>query len=75
LWFAANLETIYMCSSSVYAVLKLKDSCFNMCAMAEETKEFEIDSCICGYHVCWMLVIEEQLVCEGKREIQEIDIQ
>jgi len=31
--------------------------------MAEETREFETDSFVC-YHVCWMLVIGEQLVCE-----------
>ena len=32
--------------------------------MAEETREFETDSFVCGYHVCWMPVIGEQLVCE-----------
>jgi len=37
--------------------------------MAEETREFETDSSVCGYHVYqkkWMPVIGEQLVC--KRE-------
>jgi len=34
--------------------------------MAEETREFETDSFVCGYHVYWMPVIGEQLVC--KRE-------
>jgi len=32
-----------------------------MCAMAEETKDFETNSFALGYHVCW---IGEQLVCE-----------
>jgi len=32
--------------------------------MAEETKEFETDSFVCGYHVYWTLVIGEKLVCE-----------
>jgi len=34
--------------------------------MAEETREFETDSFVRGYHVYWMLVIKEQLVCERK---------
>jgi len=34
--------------------------------MAEETREFETDSFLCGYHVCWILVIGEQLVCESE---------
>jgi len=29
-----------------------------------ETREFEIDSFVCGYHVCWTPVIGEQLVWE-----------
>jgi len=53
-----------MCSSSVYGVLKLKESHFNTCAMAEKTREFETDSFVHGYHVCWMSVIGERLVCE-----------
>jgi len=36
--------------------------------MAEETREFETDSFVCSYHVCWTLVIEEQLVCEREEE-------
>jgi len=32
--------------------------------MAEETREFETDCFVHGYHVCWTLVIGEQLVCE-----------
>jgi len=32
--------------------------------MAEETKEFETDSLVCGYHVCWTPVIGKKLVCE-----------
>jgi len=32
--------------------------------MAEETREFETDSFVCDYHVCWMPVIGEQLVSE-----------
>jgi len=32
--------------------------------MAEETREFKTDSFVCGYHVYWMLVIREKLVCE-----------
>jgi len=32
--------------------------------MAEETREFETDSFVCGYHVCWTPVIGGQLVCE-----------
>jgi len=36
--FAANPETIHMHSSSVYGVLELEDSHFNMCAMAKETR-------------------------------------
>jgi len=62
--FAANFETIHMHGSSVYGVLELEYSCFNTCTMAEETREFETDSFVCGYHVCWMPVIGEQLVCE-----------
>ena len=48
---------------AVYCVLKLENSHFNTCAMAE-TREFEIDSFVCGYHVCWTPVIGEQLVWE-----------
>jgi len=55
-----------MRSSSVYGVLELEDSRFNMCAMTEETREFETDSFVHGYHVCWKPVIKEQLVCERK---------
>jgi len=36
--------------------------------MAEETREFETDSFAHGYHVCWPLVIGEQLVCEREEE-------
>jgi len=40
-------------------------------AMAEETREFETDSFVRGYHVCWTPVIgariEEQPVCEGEK--------
>ena len=50
LYFAANSKTIYTCGSSVYGVLKLEDSHFNMCTMAEETREFETDSFVNGYH-------------------------
>jgi len=57
-----------MCGSSVYGVLKLEDSYFNMCAMAEETREFETDSFVSSYHVCWTLVIGERLVCEREEE-------
>jgi len=32
--------------------------------MAEETREFETDSFVHGYHVSWTLVIGEQLICE-----------
>jgi len=32
--------------------------------MAEETREIRTDSSVRGYHVYWMLVIGEQLVCE-----------
>jgi len=64
LCFAANPETIHTHSSSVYGVLELEDSHFNTCAMAEETRTFKTDSFVCGYHVCWMPVIGEQLVCE-----------
>jgi len=32
--------------------------------MAEETREFKTNSSVCGYHVYWMPVIGEQLVCE-----------
>jgi len=46
--FAANPETIHMHGSSVYGVLELEDFCFNMCAMAEETREFKTDSFISG---------------------------
>jgi len=53
-----------MCNSSVYGVLELEDSRFNTCVMAEETREFETDSFVHGYHVCWTPVIREQLVCE-----------
>jgi len=34
--------------------------------MAKETREFETDSFVHGYYVCWVPVIGEQLVC--KRE-------
>jgi len=34
--------------------------------MAEETREFETDSFVHIYHVFWMPVIGEQLVCERK---------
>jgi len=44
LCFAANPETIHMHGSSVYGVLELEDTCFNMYTMAEETREFETDS-------------------------------
>jgi len=36
--------------------------------MAEERREFETDSFVCSYHVCWVPVIGEQLVCERKEE-------
>jgi len=32
--------------------------------MAEETREFETNSFVYGYHVHWMPVIGEKLVCE-----------
>ena len=64
LCFAVNPKTIHTHGSSFYGVLKLEDSCFNMCAMAEETREFKTDSFVHGYHVCWTPVIGEQLVCE-----------
>jgi len=64
LCFAANPKTIHTPGSSVYSVLELEDSHFNMHAMAQETREFETDSFVCGYHVCWTVVIGEQLVCE-----------
>jgi len=57
-------ETIHTCGSSVYDVLELEDSHFNTCPMAKETREFLTDSFVCGYNVCWTLVIGEQLVCE-----------
>jgi len=31
--------------------------------MAEETRESKTDSFVRGYHVCWVPVIGEQLVC------------
>jgi len=68
LGFTANTKTIHMRGSSVYCMLNLKDSCFTMCAMAEDTRKFETDSFFCGYYVCWMLVIGEQLVCETEEE-------
>jgi len=64
LCFAANPEANHTHGLSVYGVLKLEDFCFNTCAMAEETREFETDSFVRCYHVCWMPVIGEQLVCE-----------
>jgi len=48
----------------MYGVLYLEDLCFNMLAMAEETREFKTDSFVRGYHVCWTPVIRGQLVCE-----------
>jgi len=66
LCFAENSKTIHTCGSSVYGVLKLEDSRFNTCTMAEETRKFETDSFVHSYRVCWMPVIGEQLVC--KRE-------
>jgi len=38
--------------------------------MAEETREFETDSFVCGYHICWTPIIGEQLVCE-REELEE----
>jgi len=32
--------------------------------MAEETREFKTDSFLHDYHVYWMPLIDEQLVCE-----------
>jgi len=64
LCFAAHPETIHMHGSSVYGVLELEDSRFNTFAMAEETRQFETGSFVHSYHVCWMLVIGEKLVCE-----------
>jgi len=32
--------------------------------MVEETREFETDNSVRDYHVHWMPVIGEQLVCE-----------
>jgi len=66
LCFAANPETIHTHSSSVYDVLELEDLCINMCTMAEETREFKTDHFVHGYHMCWTLIIAEQLVCERK---------
>jgi len=60
--FAANPETIHTRGSLVYGVLKLENSHFNTCAMGEVTREFKTDSFVCGYHVCWMPVIGEQLI-------------
>jgi len=34
-------------------ILKLEDSRFNMCTMAEETREFETDGFVHSYHVYW----------------------
>jgi len=51
LCFAANPETIHTCGSSVYGVLESEDSCFNTCAMAEETREFKTDSFVHDYQV------------------------
>jgi len=51
----------HMHGSSVYGVLELEDSHFNTCTMVDETREFKSDSFVHGYHVCWMLVIVEQL--------------
>ena len=45
LCFAANPKTIHTRGLSVHGVLKLEDSCFNMCAMAEKTREFETEFC------------------------------
>jgi len=65
LCFAANPETIHThVLSVVYGVLELEDSHFNTCIISEETREFKTDSFVSGHHVCWMLVIGEQLVCE-----------
>jgi len=43
---------------------QLEDSHFNTWAMAEEAREFETDSFVRGYQVCWMPVVGEQLACE-----------
>jgi len=64
LCFVANPKTIHTRGSSGYGVLELEDSHFNTCTIAEERREFETDSFVRGYHVCWMSVIGEQLVCE-----------
>jgi len=47
-------------------VLDLEDDQFYTCTMVKETREFETDSFVCGYHVYWTLVIGEQLICEKK---------
>jgi len=67
LCFAANPAAIHMCGSSVYGVLELEDSHFNMCIMVEETRELETNSFVHSYHVCWTVVIGEQLVCEREK--------
>jgi len=69
LCFVANPKTIHTHGSSGYGMLELEDSHFNTCTIAEETREFETDSFVHGYHVYWMPVIGEQLVYERKREI------
>jgi len=53
LCFAANSETIHTQGSSVYGVLELEDSHFNMYAMAEEAREFKTDGFVHGCHVYW----------------------
>jgi len=68
---AANPETIHTCCSSVYGVLKLEVT-FYTCTMTEETREFETDSFVCGYHVyhvCQYWLLENSWFVRGKREI------
>jgi len=66
LFFEANPETIHTRGSSLYGVLELEESRFTPTfamaeARAEETREFETDGSLRGYHVYWMSVIGEQM--------------
>ena len=58
-----------MYGSSLYGVLELEDTRFNMCAMVEETREFKTDSFVRSYQ------LENSWFVREKREIQEINIQ
>jgi len=75
--FAANLETIHKCSSSVYGVLKLEQSHFTHALWLK--KEFKTDSSVCGYYVYQknlMLVIEYSWLVRKREEgVDGVDFQ